>query len=140
VGLTAVVGPVVGVVPGTFVGDGAKVTVGLGLTPGTFVGEGEGLIPGAVVGVGDGLAPGHKQSTSLVQAGLRQTPVVVPEAIRQVMPESQSKSSSHHPSQLLLTTSKLAVQTSCGAGVAVGFSAACGMLCGALGVMGTVAT
>lgn len=116
VAVIALVGPVVGVVPGTLVGVGVAASVGVGDAPGVFV------------GVGVGVAPGHKQSTSLVHAGFRQTPTVCPCTTRHDIPVSQSRLSSHQPSQLLFATSNAAVQTSCGAGVAVGFSTALGML------------
>lgn len=112
----ALVGPVVGVVPGTLVGVGVAEGAGVEVTP------------GGLVGVGVGVAPGHKQSTSPEHEGFRQTPTVCPCSTRHDMPVSQSKLSSHQPSQLLLATSNAAVQINCGIGVAVGFSAALGML------------
>lgn len=130
--LSALVGSVVGVVPGTFVGVGDGLTpgtvvgVGDGLTPGTLVGVGDGLTPGAVVGVGDGLTPGHKQSTSPVHEGFRQTPTSLVPAIKHVIPDSQSLESLHHPSQLFFATAKVTAHTNSGVGVAEGALAACG--------------
>ena len=118
VAVSALVGPVVGVVPGTFVGVGASVAVGVGLATGTLVGVGD--------GDGDGLTPGHKQSTSLVQAGFRQTPTSLVPASKHVIPNSQSLESLHHPSQLFFATAKVTAHTNSGVGVAEGALAACG--------------
>ena len=62
VAVIVLVGPMVGVVPGTLVGEGEIAGAGVGVAPGVLV----------------GVAPGHKQSTSLVQDGFRQTPTVCP--------------------------------------------------------------
>ncbi len=112
VAVIALVGPVVGVVSGTLVGVGVA------------VGAGVGVAPGVLVGVGVGVAPGHKQSTSLVQDGFRQTPTSLVPVIKHVIPVSQSLLSLHQPSQLLFSTSKLTAHTNCGVGVAVGTLAA----------------